>query len=341
MLLVELRTADGLLGRGESWVNFPAWAVSERLATLREGVLPLVVGTDSRAVTALHRRLTELLVPIGRQWGAMGPIVQAISAVDIAMWDLVGQRSGRAVGGIGGGRVRDRIGVYASSLGPEDVRTQAEQCRAAGFSAAKVRLGFGTATDTANLETARSALGDGFTLYADANQGWSLDEAIGFGPLLRDVDVEWVEEPVRGDRLTDLERFSGHTGVPVATGENLYRAEAFWDYAASPAVHVLQPDVSKTGGLTEARAICALATVRGKQVIPHLYGGAVSYAASLQLAASCPAVSAVEYDIRDNPLRDPLIVDPPRPLHGMLALPDGPGLGLVFDDEAFTAARDL
>ncbi|GAB3577731.1 mandelate racemase/muconate lactonizing enzyme family protein [Amycolatopsis endophytica] len=334
MVLVELEDATGVVGRGESWVNFPGWASTERVATLREGVLPLLDGQDTERIIAVQRRLVGALAPLGRQWGAPGPVSQAISAVDVALWDLRGRRQGSAIADLGGGRVRDEVDVYASSLGPTGVAELAARCRDRGFRAVKVKLGFGSETDDANLAAVRRICGDDVEVYGDANQAWSVEEAVAAAPMLREHGVAWIEEPVRGDRVEDLERLFEATGLAIATGENVYGRAAFWSYVESPAVAVVQPDVSKTGGLTEALAVCALAEARGKKVAPHLYGGAVAYLATLQLAALSPAVSVVEYDVRDNPLRDPLLCDPPQPVSGRLALPAGPGLGAEFDGAA-------
>lgn len=334
MVLVEVHTEDGLVGYGESWTNFPPWAASERVATLRHGVFPLLVGKDARRITGLHRALCRQLEPIGRQWGAPGPIMQAISAVDLALWDLAGRAAGRSVCWLAGGPVRDEIPVYASSLGPGDVAGHAERCRAQGHRAAKVKLGFGRAEDERILATARGALGDETTLYADANQAWTLSEAVAMAPLLRDYRVAWIEEPVRGNRLEDLEALHRRTELSIATGENIYGRDAFARYAASPAIAVLQPDLAKAGGLTEALAVCHLAEAHGTAVMPHLYGGAVAFAATLQLAAMAPPVAAVEHDIRDNPLRDPLLIDPPTVRDGRLTIPDRPGLGGRLNEAA-------
>ncbi|MHB8293829.1 MAG: mandelate racemase/muconate lactonizing enzyme family protein [Acidimicrobiales bacterium] len=334
MVLVELESSDGLVGVGESWANFPAWAPVERVATLEQGVFPLLVGSDPRRITSLHREMTAALVPISRQWGAPGPIMQAISAVDVALWDLRGKARDTAISWLGGGRVRDTISVYASSLGPDNVEAQGRRCATEGYNAVKVKLGFGRSRDEGILATARSACGDGIALYADANQAWDLPEALAMASVLRDYGVEWVEEPIRGNRLADLEILHERSGIGIATGENLYGREEFWPYAASPAIQVLQPDVAKTGGLTEAFAICELAGMWGKQVIPHLYGGAVAFAATLQLAACAPCVTAIEYDVRDNPLRDGLLIDPPHPVSGSIDIPAGPGLGLDLNAAA-------
>ncbi|MDI2030204.1 mandelate racemase/muconate lactonizing enzyme family protein [Saccharopolyspora sp. TS4A08] len=331
MVLVELETGDGRIGYGESWTNYPSWATVERVATLREGVFPLVIGQDSRHITELQRRLVAELTPIGRQWGAQGPIMQAISAVDIALWDLHGRASGRSIASLVGGRVRESSALYASSLGPEDVVRQARHCAAEGYTAVKVKLGFGREHDERILVEARGALGADVALYADANQAWGVDEAVAMAALLSEYDVAWLEEPLRGNRLDELEELHRRTGLVIATGENVYGREEFHRYAASPAVAILQPDIAKTGGFTEALAICQLAEAHRKPVLPHLYGGAIAFAATLQLAACAPAVHGIEYDIRDNPLRDPLLIDGPSPRQGRIALPDGCGLGVDLD----------
>lgn len=334
MVLVELMSANGLVGVGESWANFPSWVSIERVATIEQGIFPLVIGKDSRNITALHCAMMATLTPLSEQWGAVGPISQAISAVNIALWDLLGKTTGIAVSRLRGGRVRNTVTVYASSLGPEGVEEQGLRCRANGYGAVKVKLGFGRVRDEQILAAARATCGDGVDLYADANQAWDLHEALAMVPLLKEYDVAWIEEPLRGNQLDDLEILYKRTGVAIATGENLYGRAGFWPYVASPAIRILQPDVSKTGGLSEAFAICEMAEALGKEVIPHFYGGAVGFAATLQLAASMPSVSAIEYDIRDNPLRDDLLLQGLVPVSGNIVIPDAPGLGIALDPTA-------
>ncbi len=336
-VLIEVETEDGLTGCGESWVNFPAWAAEERVATLRDGVFPLLLGEDADAVRNVHAKLIERLEPLGRQWGAPGPIMQAISGVDIALWDRLGQAAGRSFAELVGGRCRDVVPVYASSLGPDGVADQASSCRADGLLAMKVKVGFGRARDAENLRLAREAAGPDAVLFADANQAWTVAEALVMAPVLEKFGVAWLEEPIRGNRLEDLEALHHKTGLMLATGENLYGQDAFWSFAASPAVAILQPDVSKAGGLTVAMAVCEMAAARGKVVAPHLYGGAVAFAASMQLAAAMPQATLLEYDVRANPLRDALIVDPPRPAGGVLRIPSGPGLGIRLRRDAVAA----
>jgi L-alanine-DL-glutamate epimerase-like enolase superfamily enzyme len=126
-------------------------------------------------------------------------------------------------------------------------------------------------------------------------------------------------------------RASPAHGLTVATGENLYGRDAFEPFLARPEIGVLQPDVSKAGGLTEALAVCRRAAAAGRAVAPHLYGGALAYAATLQLAAAALAVCTIEYDVRENPLRDDLLVEPPHVVDGHVAIPVTAGLGVTID----------
>ncbi len=321
--LVEVEAVSGLVGLGESWINFPPWAAAERTATIEQGVAPLLRAERAEDVRGLHARMVSALAPLGRQWGAPGPIKQAISGADLALWDLLGKARGASVAEVLGGRVRERVPVYASGLGPDRVYEQARRAVEAGFTAMKIRAGFGHERDEANVRAARSAAGDDVDVMVDANQGWTLDEALAIAPVLRECRVAWVEEPVRS---RDLATFRARTGLRVAAGENLYGFDEL------DGIDVLQPDVSKVGGLSEAVAICRAAD--GRAVAPHLYGGAVAYAATLQLAACCAAVHVVEYDVRPNPLRDAVMMNPPALRDGLVDIPSGPGLGIALDPDA-------
>jgi L-alanine-DL-glutamate epimerase-like enolase superfamily enzyme len=329
-ILVELETSEGLTGYGESWANFPSWIEYERLATLREGLFPLIIGAPYDDIAAIHQRLLDRLEAVGRQWGAPGPIMQAISAVDIALWDLAGKIRGRSIADIVG-RIRSTIPVYASSLGPDNVRSQAEHCREAGHRAVKVKVGFGYERDRVNLESARAGCGTSIELYADANQAWNLEKALEMAEVLKDFGIVWIEEPLRGNSLHELEIFHHRTGMNIATGENLYGREEFLAYCRSSAIQVIQPDVTKCGGLTEVFEICRIASDEQKRVIPHLYGGAVGFAATLQLAGAASGLTAVEYDIRENQLRDPIWSGGPVQVNGQIEIPMGPGLSIDLD----------
>lgn len=330
-VLLEIERADGLVGIGESWVNHPHWAPAERVATLVEGVAPLLLGEDSGQISALHAKLARALSgPVG-QWGGQAPLLQAISGVDIALWDLAGKSLGVGVAELIGGRFRDRVPAYASGLGPDGVEQTASDCIEAGWTALKVRVGFDPDLDRSNLGAARRALGPGGMLAADANQAWRPGEARRMAELLHETGVVWIEEPIAGAARDELDAFASLTGITVALGENLAGSDAFLPYLGSSDRFLLQPDITKVGGFNHAWPVCQLAGATGVAVAPHYYGGAIGWAATLQLAAACPAVGIVEYDIRPNPLRDDLLTRRPGVAKGMVEVPAGPGLGVSLD----------
>jgi L-alanine-DL-glutamate epimerase-like enolase superfamily enzyme len=159
----------------------------------------------------------------------------------------------------------------------------------------KVRVGFGLEVDEDNLTLVRRLMGKDVVLFADANQAWSLREALMAADMLARYDVRWIEEPIKGNRVEELEELYHKTGLEVATGENVYGVKRFLSYATSLGVGVLQPDVSKTGGITETVPICDLAAAANKSVAPRFYGGAIAQAATLQLAACLQQVDYVEF----------------------------------------------
>ena len=246
---------------------------------------------------------------------------------------------GVPVSGLLGGALAPELPVYGSSLGPVGVEATARFCQEAGITAVKVRLGFGTERDMQNLATVRRVLGDGASVFGDANQAWTLEEACALAPRLVDAGVEWLEEPLRGDDPQELAELHARTGLALATGENVYGVESFRSYLDCGGVAMLQPDVSKCGGPTSYLDVCDLVAGTGTVVNPHLYNGALATAATLQVAASQPSTRVVEWDVRSNPLRAPL--DHLLTDHGSVVVPRGPGLGLDIDLEALSPFEEL
>ncbi|WP_169809210.1 mandelate racemase/muconate lactonizing enzyme family protein [Actinomadura chibensis] len=337
--IVEVE-AGGLVGVGESWINYPDWGYRERVATLCEGIAPHLLGTDVSDPVAVQERLTAATLSIGRQWGALGPIWQAVSGVDLALWDLRGKAEGKPVAALlAPAPARTSAPAYASGIGPDRVDHWCKIALADGFAAAKVKLGFGAERDRATLRTASAVLGADVGLLADVNQGWTVDEACEMAPDLRAHQVRWLEEPIAGNRLEDLEELADRTGLPLATGENTYGLAQLLRYTASPAVGTIQPDLAKCGGITIASRVAARAAETGTALAPHCYGSAVGIAASLHLAAAFPDVGPVELDVRDNPFRTELISPALRLDGGRLDIPTGPGLGFDLDRDTVTRYR--
>ena len=341
LAVVELTDTDGVTGYGETWANYPPWIEAERSATVTAGLRPLLLGAEidladpAGSIGLLHQALLSALWPLGRQWGAPGPIMQAISGADQALWDLAGKRLGLPIANLvasdaGTAVLRHRVPAYASGVGPEDVAGQVRRCRQSGFTAVKLRAGFGADLDRSNLVAARSELGGDGELMVDVNQAWTLDEALAMADALVDAGVAWVEEPIADPAPDDFAAFTTRTGLKVAAGENVYGRRAWLALLADPAVAVVQPDVSKQGGITELLWVCEQAGAYGKVVEPHLYGGVLAYAATLQVAACCPVVRRIELDVRPNPVRDDQAADPPLFSDGRVSVPQGAGLGVVL-----------
>lgn len=332
--------AGGLVGVGESWINYPDWGHRERVATLCDGIAPFLLGTDVSDPAAVQRKLTTTMLSIGRQWGAPGPIWQAISGVDLALWDLLGKAEGKPVAALlTSSPARTSVSAYASGIGPDRVDHWCKIAVTGRFPAAKVKLGFGPDQDRATLRAATAVLGADAGLLADVNQGWTVDEACEMAPDLLAHEVRWLEEPVAGDRLEDLEELADRTGIPLATGENVYGLPELLRYADSPAVSTIQPDLAKCGGITVASRVAARTAETGTALAPHCYGSAVGIAASLQLAGGFPAVGPIELDVRDNPFRTDLVSPPLRLDGGRLEIPAGPGLGFELDHDTMTRYR--
>lgn len=337
LVVVVVELDDGTIGIGETWTNFPAWASSERTLTLDEGLRPLVRGREVDNVAAFTRGLLAELAPLARHWGAWGPVYQAVSGLDIALWDAVGRRERLSVAelvarssGCADRPPAEAISVYASGLGPERAVEAAAAPYAAGVRTLKLKVGFDYETDAANLRALRCAYPDA-GIAVDANQAWSVDEAVQYVPLLSEVACLWVEEPLATEMATPLADLARRLPAPVAFGENAYGLSILAELAEREAVQILQPDVTKTGGVSTALGVYDLAEDHGLRVVPHFLGGAIGQVASAHLVAGRDPGGLLEMDANPNPFRQNALRAPLLLVDGSLGVPGGPGLGIDLD----------
>ena len=337
-MLVKIETDEGITGIGESWTNFPHWVCEERKATILKGIRPLLIGEDPRNISFLWEKMHRVFMRggAGLQWGAQGPLMQAISGVDIALWDILGKSLGtpvfRLLGGIGTGK----IAAYASGLGPEGFEPYVVAGLKEGYSAFKLKVGFGREKDLKNLKLMREIIGPDNRLMIDANQAWrNAAEALDHLDLYRDFDLALIEEPVPADRQAELRKIREQRIAPVAGGENVYGRAGFRQTLGAEALDVVQPDLTKTGGISEARIICQMAWAWEIPYAPHMFGTAVALAASLHLLASTPNGLFMEVDANPNPLMDRLLKKQPFAFRdgGFVFAGDLPGLGFELDGE--------
>lgn len=329
--LVEVH-AGGEVGIGESWINYPNWAATERMATLLEGVAPLALGHDATDPGALLDDLVSALNGVGRQWGAHGPIWQAISGIDIALWDLKGRLEGAPTATLLG-PAREHVPAYASGVGPTKVHELTERALRMGLTAVKTKVGFGRETDRATIAAVRDVAPD-VRIFADANQAWNLEEALENAAWLRDAGVEWLEEPVSGDSPQELAALHEASALPLAGGENVYGLESLLRYTRTAGLLHVQPDVAKSGGLTVPLRLAEHLEDTGGALSPHWYAGAIGLRASITLAAAVPRAGWIELDVRDNPLRDALVIDGFPLIDGAVTIPSADGLVGDLDTDA-------
>jgi L-alanine-DL-glutamate epimerase-like enolase superfamily enzyme len=272
-------------------------------------------------------------------------MTHAISGIDIALWDLIGQATGQPVGRLLGGRYRERVQPYASLLmdEPAKLRDHLLAVKGQGFRAFKIGWGpFGRRSrsmDEAIVRAAREAIGGESRLMVDAGGSdafwpngykWALNTA----QMLEDYEVHWFEEALAPDALADSAKLREYSPVPIAGGEVLTRRQAFQPWLEARALDIVQPDVTKVGGLSEERRIAWMAQEHGVRFIPHGWNTAVGLAADLHLASAFPGTDLVEY-LTGSPFIDEITaggwhLDP----DGMLAIPSQPGLGLTLDRDA-------
>lgn len=340
--LLIVRTDEGVSGIGSAFTNADlvraALAVMEPLYRYENALEP------ERVSEKLHQHTFWL--------GRGGSLTHAISGIDIALWDILGQVTGQPVGRLLGGRYRDRVLPYASLLmdQPEPLAEHLQAIAERGFRAFKIGWGpFGRVSydlDEQIVRAAREAVGPEAQLMVDAGGSdafWTngLKWALRTAEMLAEYDVAWFEEALAPDALDDYVALRQQAPLPIAGGEVLTRRQAVTPWLQAGAFDIVQPDVTKVGGISEERRIGWMAQEYGIRFIPHGWNTAVGLAADLHLASAFPGTDLVEY-IDGSPYVDEIVAEPWQlDENGMLAIPDGPGLGVKLDMEAVARFGDV
>ncbi len=343
--LIVVHTDDGLYGLGSVFTN--DGLVQAALDVLK----PLYCGESAIEPERVSEKLHQHMFWLGRG----GSITHAISGIDIALWDLLGKAAGQPVSRLLGGRYKERVQPYASILMDEPTKLKEHllSVKAQGFRAFKIGWGpFGrhnSKLDEAIVAAAREAIGDDCKLMVDAGgsdaywaQGYKW--ALNTSRMLSNYDVHWFEEALPPDALEDYARLREHAPVPIAGGEVLTRRQSFLPWCSGRALDIVQPDVTKVGGISEERRIAWMAQEHGIRFVPHGWNTAVGLAADLHLASAIPNTEFVEY-LTGSPFIDQITVGGWQlDEDGMLKVPTGPGLGIDLDRDAvarFTGNKAL
>jgi L-rhamnonate dehydratase len=336
-LVVEIFTDDGLLGIGNAALAPPL--VKQ---TIDLYLKPLLIHQNPWDLEFLWQHMYRKTMAFGRKGIAMA----AISAVDIALWDILGKAAKQPVYRLLGGRTKPRIPVYASRLYSVELHqlaAEAKRYKDEGYQAMKLRFGWGPTDGAAGMQhnlalvrTVREAVGDGIDVMADAYMGWTLDYAKRMLPLLEPFHLRWLEEPVIPDDIHGYAELKSYGRVPIAGGEHEFTVYGFRDLLETRAVDYIQFDTNRVGGITQARKISALAEAYSVPVIPHA-GQMHNYHVVM---ASLNSPMAEYFPIVDVEVGNELfwyIFDgEPRAKDGFIELDENvPGLGLSIHPRAF------
>ncbi len=326
-VLLLLKDENGQTGVGESWVNFPLWAPWERTALFEKGFIPYLKGRQVENVPEFVAGMYKDFVGPARQSETVGPLVQALCAVELALWDLQAQREGVPLAQSLFEKPADAVKVYASGINSPIPWDLIDRHLERGVALFKLKLGFGDREDRKNLEDLRRHLGEKAALAVDINRGWDMGQLRTWLPVLADFEVKWIEEPLKIDEEPHLHELAGLSEIPIAGGENLLMPPgADMKKLLGQPFDVLQPDLTKNAPLHVALKLLEMSTATSKRIVPHFLGSGPGQAASLQFAAGCPE-ALVEIDINRNALRTDLLQEPFEIVDGKISIPDRPGIG--------------
>ena len=336
--IVEIETNDGMVGWGEC---YGPSAVSKAFIDSQFG--PRIIGRDPFDVEVIWEDLYNRI----KDYGTKGMAISAISGIDIALWDVIGKSCGQPIHKLIGGSYRDEVTAYATGLYfidmdrlIEEAVEEAIEFKQNGFMAIKMKIGLGDLKlDIRRVEAVRKAVGDDMRLMVDANNCFTVPQAIKIGRELEKLDIEWFEEPISPEDLDGYVEVTRALDMAVAGGENEFTRWGFRDIVVRKAMDIVQPDVCAAGGISECRKIATLASAHGVECVPHAWGSVIGVAATLHFLAALPDQPPsfkgnpplFEFEQCENPFRDLLSVEPIIQRNGKVSIPKGSGLGIEIN----------
>ena len=322
-ILVRVTTDEGIVGWGECFAYGAPLAVCN---VVDDALAPLLIGQDPTRIEHLTQQMHHALMI----WGRRGLAMFGVSGVELALWDVVGKARGVPVYQLLGGLCRPETRVYASLLRydtPAEVRQAVSAMCALGYTAMKLHQ-----IDVESVAAARQVVGDEVELMLDTNCPWTVEEAMAMARRLEPLALRWLEEPVwPPEDYRGLARVRAATSVPIAAGENEATAIGFREILDAGAVDVVQPSVTKMGGLSELRRVATLAAVANVTLVPHAFYYGPGLAASIHFAVATPGIPYVEFPAVD--LETPLLREPLRCVEGHVDAGETPGLGADPDPD--------
>ena len=339
-VIVTIETDEGIVGVGE------ADASPEIIKTIvdapashawSKGLRELLIGQNPLKVESLWDRMYRGSIYYGRR----GVAIAAISAADIALWDLVGKVERKPISELLYGGFRNQIPVYASlyPIGetPEEVKRNCDQAIERGFRAVKLDgppLGQDVKLDAEILQTCRDSIGGEYELMVDvAEPGWDLKESIARARMYSNYNLYFLEAPLGPEELENYGTLSESVDIRIAYGEQHTTRYEFKELIEKGKLDVVQPDISRAGGITELRRIAHMAQMRGVLIIPHCWKTGISIAANLHLLSALQNAPYLEFcQPPASPLRYELLKDDFSVVNGCVQVPEGPGLGIELNE---------
>jgi L-alanine-DL-glutamate epimerase-like enolase superfamily enzyme len=311
------------------------------------GLAGVVVGEDPFEV----EKIWEKMYLASMFYGRRGVVIHAMSGIDIAIWDIIGKALNKPLYQVLGGSFRSKVRAYASTLmpyTPEESYAETLKCCEAGYTAVKLGWGgfeLGMRENIALIKAAREAAGPDIDLMFDLGFIPSADHPIDaasriqLAKAIEPYDPYWIEEPLYPDDLEGYRRLSEAVNIRIACGENESTVYGFKQLIDIAKVSILQPDITRCGGITQARKIAALAQANHLTVVPHAWSSGIVIAASLHVIAAIPNSCLLEYLIWENPIRKEMLVEDILVKDGYATVPEGPGLGIEINDQAIEKYR--
>jgi len=340
-VICEVATDEGIQGVGEAFYFGGPAKIAADIITDVHG--PLLMDKDPLDTSVIW----DCLYNWTRDQGMKGVTISALSAIDIALWDIKGKALGLPVFKLLGGAYRNKARAYATGLyEPQNVPdvtqalvNEALGYKKEGFSGMKLKVGYGIDKDVAYVKAIREAIGEDIYLMVDANHAYNSSEAIELIRKIERFDIHWFEEPVPPEDLEGYREVRKKSKILIAGGECEYTRYGFRNLINLRAVDILQPDLCAAGGFTEMMKITAMASAANIPLIPHVWGTNVGLAASLQFFAGLPhfperrfpAEPFFEYDRSPHPFREAVTLEKFVLKEGYLDIPDRPGLGVSLD----------
>ena len=342
--LVEVVTDEGITGWGECFG--PGNVAIANKVIVERVIQPMILGEDPLNRDVLWHKVYNLL----RDHGQKGMPIQALSGVDIALWDILGKVTGLSISRLIGGRFREHVPVYGYGmmLRRENLpalmdrfEDEAAAIKSSGFVATKMKVGLGPKQDVQLAESVRRGVGGDFPFMVDANHCYTVDQALYVGRALEELDTYWFEEPVAPEDLDGYRELRSQLKINIAGGEAEFTRWGWRNLLEKHCLDIAQPEVCALGGISEYLRVLALAQAHFTQVINHVWGSAVAIATNLQLLAVIPPLPGgihpqepmLEFDTTDNKFRDDLLTEPLNIQRqvakngGYVPIPDVPGHG--------------